>query len=155
MRSRRLLPLAAVLAAAALAGCGGDDSPSAEDARASYESVQQRLQDLGRDIGREIQDARNQTDARLERAFDQLQQRADEATEQLRDLDVPGDLADERDALRDAIERGADSLGEIVQAVRDADVAAAGQAAQDLVTDSEAIRTARQEFERALDDATR
>lgn len=155
MRSPRLLPLLAVLATAALIGCGGDDGPSAEDARSSYESVQSRLQNLGQDIGRELQDARNQTDARLERAFDQLQERADEAAEQLRDLDVPGDLADERDALRDAVARGADGLGELVDAVRNADAQAAGQAAQQLVQDSAAIRTAREQFERALDAATR
>jgi predicted nucleic acid-binding Zn-ribbon protein len=155
MRSPRLLSLLALLATVALIGCGGDDSPSADDARSSYESVQSRLQNLGQDIGRQIQDARNQTNARLERAFDQLQTRADEATEQLRELDVPGDLADERDALRDAVDRGTDSLGDIVEAVREADAGAAGEAAQRLVTDSQAIAEARQKFEQALDAATR
>ncbi len=151
----RLLPLLALLAAVALIGCGGDDSPSADDASSAYESVQSRLQNLGQDVGRQLQDARNQTNARLERAFDELQTRANEATEQLRDLDVPGDLADERDALRDAVDRGTDSLGDVVQAIRDADADAAGEAAQQLVEDSEAIRTARQKFEQALDAATR
>jgi hypothetical protein len=154
MRSRRLLSLIAVLATAALIGCG-DDAPSAEDARSSYQSVQSSLLNLGRDIGREIQDARNQTDARLERAFDELQERADAATEQLRDLEVPDDPADERDALRDAVDRGTDDLADIVAAVRDADAEAAGEAAQQLVADSEAIRKAREAFEQALDAATR
>ena len=153
MPSRRLLSLLAVLATVVLIGCG-DDAPSADDARASYESVQSRLQDLGSDIGRQMQDARNQTNARLERAFEQLQTRADEATEQLRDLDVPDDLADERDALRNAVDRGTDALADVVQAVRDGDAEAAGEAAQQLVEDSEAIRTAREKFEQALDAAT-
>lgn len=155
MRSPRILSLIALLATVALIGCGGDDSPSADDARASYESVQSRLQSLGADIGRQLQDARNQSNARLETAFDQLQTRADEATEQLRDLDVPDNLADERDALRDAVDRGTDALGDIVRAVRDGDAEAAGEAAQQLVADSAAIRTARQNFEQALDSATR
>ncbi len=154
MRSPRLISLVAVLATAALIGCG-DDAPSADDARSSYESVQSRLQDLGQDIGRQMQDARNQTDARLERGFDQLQERADAATEQLSDLDVPGDLADERDALRDAVDRGTDALGDVVAAVRAGDVQAAGEAAQQLVEDSQAISEARAKFERALDAATR
>jgi hypothetical protein len=155
MRSPRLLSLLAVLATAALIGCGGDDGTSADDARTAYESVQSRLQNLGQDVGRQLQAAQSQTNERLERAFDQLQQRADEATAQLRDLDVPDDLADERDALRDAVARGRDALGDVVDAVRGADAQAAGEAAQQLVEDSDAIRRAREQFEQALDAATR
>jgi hypothetical protein len=155
MCASRLLSLVAVLATAALIGCGGDDGPTADDASSAYESVQTGLENLGQDIGRQMQDARSQTNARLERAFDQLQARADEAAEQLRDLDVPDDLADERDALRDAVDRGTDSLGDIVDAARNADPDAATEAAQQLVEDSDAIRTAREEFEQALDAATR
>jgi hypothetical protein len=155
MRTRRLLPLAVLLATAALVGCGGSDAPSADDAKSAYESVQSELENLGQDIGRQMQGAGNQTDDALERSFDELQERADAATERLRDLDVPDDLADERDALRDAVDRGTDGLGDIVEAVRNADATAASEAAQQLVADSEEIRKAREAFERALDEATK
>lgn len=154
MRSRRLVTLIALLATAALIGCGSDE-PSADDAQEAYQSVQSRLSDLGQSIGEELQAARGRSDAALQRAFTQLQARADEATQQLRDLDVPGELADERDALRDAVDRGTDDLGDVVAAIRDKDAAAAREAAQQLVIDSDAIRRAREAFEQALDEATR
>jgi hypothetical protein len=149
------LPLTALLVAAALVGCGDSDEPSADDAKAAYESVQTRLSNLGDSIGRQLQSAGGQSDEALERAFGELQARADAATEQLRGLDVPDDLADERDALRDAVDRGTDDLGDVVSAVRGADVDAAREAVEQLVADSEAISEARDAFERALDEATR
>lgn len=157
-KARRLpcLVLAlAALAGAALAGCGDSDEPSAEDTQAAYESLQTRIENLGGAIGTELQAARNQTDAALERAFERLEQRGDAVAAQLRDLEVPDDLVDERNALRDAIEKGTNDLGDIVTAVRESDPDAARQAAEDLVTDSEAIREARDEFEQALENATR
>lgn len=155
MLSRRIPPLIALLATAALIGCGGSDDPSAEDAQSAYRSVQSQLSDLGQSIGRQLQSSAGQSDAALQRAFTQLQERADQATEQLRELDVPGDLADERDALRDAVDRGTEDLGDVVAAIRDADPAAAGEAARQLIADSQAIADARAAFERALDEATR
>lgn len=154
---RRPTSLIALLATAAAigAGCGDSDEPSAEDAQAAYDSLQTRIENLGGAIGAELQAARNQTDAALERAFERLEQRGDAVVQQLRDLEVPDDLTDERNALRDAIERGTQDLGDIVTAVRESDPDAARQAAEDLVTDSQAISEARAEFEQALENATR
>lgn len=158
MRIRRLLP-ATLLATVALigAGCGGDsdsDQPSATDAQSAYESIRAQVSDLGGSIGEAIGNASNQDDAQLSAAFAQLQQRGQDAVERLRDLEVPDDLQDERDALREAVDQGSDSLADIARAARDHDAAAAQDAVQQLIADSQTIRQARAAFERALDEAT-
>jgi hypothetical protein len=150
----RLIPLA-VLLAAALAGCGDSDEPSADEAKSAYGPIEARLSDLGESIARELQAAGARGDAALERAFAELERRGEAAAEQIDQLDVPDELADRRDALGDAIDRGTEDLGAIVDAVRDGDVDAARAAVEDLVGDSQAIGEARESFERALDDATR
>lgn len=160
MRSptRRLFCLVLALAAlgsVALTGCGDSDEPSAQETQEAYDAIQTRIEGLGAAIGAAVQAARSETDAAVERAFERLEQRGQAVQEQLSELAVPDDLADERDALRDAIERGSEDLGDIAAAVRASDPEAARQAAEDLVRDSQAIREARDAFEQALASATR
>ncbi len=154
MRSPRHLSLVAVLATVALIGCGGDDNggSSADDAKSALESVQSRASELRDEIDSRLASLDN---PRLEQAVDDLRAEADAAAEQLRDVDVPAGLADEREALRAAVERGQEGLDDVVDVVGDADASAVRDAAAGLVEDSEAIRTAREKFEQALDAATR
>ncbi|HEU4701559.1 MAG TPA: hypothetical protein VFS37_03680 [Conexibacter sp.] len=56
---------------------------------------------------------------------------------------------------RDAIDRGTADLQQIARAAQDHDAAAAGDAVQELIADSQTIRDARAAFERALDEAAK
>lgn len=156
MTMRRLLPLAALLAAFALAGCGGgSDQPSASDAQTAYSSVRTQLTGLGSSIGVAITAASRETDAQLAAAFSALAARGRAAVARLDELDVPDDLVAKRNALRDAVEKGTGDLSDIATAARASDAAAARTAAQQLIADSQQIREARAAFERALNDAAK
>lgn len=160
MTTRRLPPATALLAAAALvgAGCGGggdSGQPSADDAQSAYQSIRTQISGLGGSIGQAIGAASGENDAQLSEAFAQLQDRTQAAVARLRGLQVPDDLQDERDALRDALDSGGDDLAAIASAARASDADAARAAVQQLIADSQTIRDARADFERALDDATK
>jgi hypothetical protein len=159
MTTPRLLPLAALLAAVALigAGCGSssDDEPSAADAQTTYSSVRTQITGLGDSIGSAITGANRQTDVQLADAFDQLRARGHAAVTRLQGLDVPDSLADERQALRDALDQGTEDLGNIADAARASDASAASAAVRQLIADSQQIRDARAAFERALNDAAK
>jgi hypothetical protein len=158
MTIRRLLPLAAPLAAVALigAGCGSSsDQPSADDAQSAYQSVRAQISGLGDSIGPAIVGAGSETDAQLSRAFAQLQARGQAAVERLQGLEVPDELKAKQQALSDALDRGTDDLADIASAARDSDAAAARTAVQELIADSQEIRDARAAFERALNDAAK
>jgi hypothetical protein len=148
-------------AAIAAAGCGSSDDsstttgPTAADAQDAYAATKSKLSNLGSRIGAALSGASGQSVDQLESQFSDLQQQAQQQVDAIRDLDVPGQLADERDALSDAVDKGKDDIRELVAAVRDKDAAAARTAAQNLVTDSATIKSARQKFESALSSATR
>ncbi len=152
MRSRRLIPLAAVLAAVALAGCGSDTP--ADDAKSAYESVQTSVDELG-DIRRTLGEAQRVGIDRTRDALDQLSREADEAADRLRAVDVSADLRDERDALNDALEESGRAIDDAVVAITNRDTQALLDATREVVTSSELVRRARDAFERALDAATR
>jgi hypothetical protein len=158
MTIRRLLPLAAPLAAIALigAGCGSSsDQPSAADAQTAYSSIRTQITGLGGSIGPAITDAGRETDVQLSDAFAQLNDRGQAAVARLDALDVPDDLKAKRQALSDALARGTADLADIARAARASDAAAARTAVQALIADSQQIRDARAAFERALNDAAR
>jgi cytochrome c556 len=155
MTMRRLLPLTALLVAVAAAGCGSSDAPSADDAKSAYESVRTQIVDLGGSIGGAINGASRSTDSQLSETFSSLKERGRSAVARLDDLQVPDSLDDERQALRDALDKGSDDLADIATAAKASDADAARTAAQQLVSDSQDIRDARDKFERALDDATK
>jgi Spy/CpxP family protein refolding chaperone len=154
MTTRRLLPAAIALATAALvaAGCGGggSDQPSVADAQSAYQSIRTQVSNLGNAIGAEITNASRENDAQLSDAFDALQARGQAAVQRLQALDLPNDLTAKRDALRDALRRGTSDLHDIARAAGAHDAAAARDAVQQLIADSQTIRSARAAFENAL-----
>lgn len=160
MTTPRLLPLAALLAAAALigAGCGSSsssDEPSAADAQTAYSSVRTQISGLGDSIGTAITGASRQNDAQLADAFAQLNDRGQAAVARLQALEVPDELRDERQALSDALDQGTGDLADIARAARASDPSAASAAVRQLIADSQQIRDARARFERALNDAAK
>ncbi|HKG03600.1 MAG TPA: hypothetical protein VKB03_10480 [Conexibacter sp.] len=159
MTTPRLLPLAALLAVAALigAGCGSssDDAPSVADAQSAYSSIRTQISGLGDSIGGAITGASRQTDVQLADSFAQLNDRAQATVERLRALEVPDELSEEHQALSDALDQGTGDLADIARAARASDADAARQAAQQLIADSQRIRDTRAAFERALNDAAK
>ncbi len=157
MTTSRLLPPAALLAAAALlgAGCGGSSQPSASDAQTSYSSIRTQISGLGTSIGTAMTGASRETDVQLAAAFAQLDSRGQAAVARLDALKVPDDLRDERQALSAALQRGTGDLADIARAARASDAAAARTAATQLIADSQQIRDARAAFERALNSAAK
>jgi hypothetical protein len=158
MTITRALPLAALLTAAALvgAGCGSDassDEPSAADASAAYRSIRTQIVSLGDSIGQEITSARTETDAQLTSAFDDLDARGRAAVARLQGLDVPAELDDELQALRDALDRGTQDLADIASAAQAHDASSASSAVRQLIADSRTIGDARDDFEHALEQA--
>lgn len=152
MTIRRLLPLAALLATAALIGCGGSSQPSAADAKTAYAPLRVQIVTIGGSIGAAIT-AASRTDVQLESAFSALAARGRAAVARLDSLKVPDSLVAKRDALRDAIDKGTGDLSDIATAARAHDAAAARTAAEQLVSDSQQIGTARAAFESALSSA--
>jgi hypothetical protein len=142
--TRRIVPLAALVAALAIAGCGGSSQPSASGAKASYASVRTQITTLGSSIAAAIGAAGRETDAQLASAFAALER-----------LKVPDSLTAKRDALRDALTKGTDDLGAIASAARASDASAARAAAERLIADSATIKQARAAFEQALGAAAR
>ncbi len=153
MTIRRLLPLAALLATAALIGCGGSSQPSAADAKTAYAPLRVQIVTIGGSIGAAITAASRETDVQLESAFSALAARGRAAVARLDSLKVPDSLVAKRDALRDAIDKGTGDLSDIATAARAHDAAAARTAAEQLVSDSQQIGTARAAFESALSSA--
>jgi hypothetical protein len=158
MTIRRLLPLAAPLAAIALigAGCGSSsDQPSAADAQTTYSSIRTRITELGDSIATAINGANSETDVQLASAFALLQASGEVAVARLDALDVPDDLKAKRQALSDALQNGTGDLADIARAARASDAAGARAAVQQLIADSQQIRDARAAFERSLNAAAK
>jgi hypothetical protein len=158
MTTRRLLPLAALVAAVLIAGCGGSgtkttSAPSASAAQAAYVPVQTQIKSIGTDIGTAISGAPKATDAALTTQFSGLATRARTEVTAVDGLVVPAQVTATRTALRDALDKGAGDLQDIATASRAHDAAAARTAAEKLVADSEVIRSARAAFERSLNAA--
>jgi len=155
MTIRRLLPLVALLATVALIGCGssGSSQPSASDAKTAYAPLRVQIVAIGGSIGAVITAANRETDVQLESAFSALAARGRAAVARLDSLKVPDSLVAKRDALRDAIDKGTGDLSDIATAARAHDAAAARTAAEQLVSDSQQIGTARAAFESALNSA--
>lgn len=157
MTMPRLLPLAALLAVAALigAGCGSssDDQPSAADAQTAYSPIKVQITGLGESIGTAMTSASRESDAEFADAFAQLNVRGHAAVARLNALEVPNDVKDERQAFSEALARGTADLTDIASAARASDAAAARAAVKQLIADSQQLGDARAAFERALNDA--
>ena len=149
------LTLAALLAAFAAAGCGSSDSPSADDAKPTYEPLSAEVAALGRSAATAVVNAKRSTNRELLSTFPSLAERGRATIARLDQLDVPDDLDDERRALRDALDKGIDDLDDLALAAKVGDPDAAYRAAAQLTADSPDIRSARAALDRAFDDATK
>jgi hypothetical protein len=153
--SRRIAALAAVLALAVagpLAGCGSSSSSSdsAAGAQTAYAPVKAELLALGTAIGAAVTGAPKQTDATLATQFDSLAARASTQIDKLQAIEVPSSAQAAATKLHDALTKATGDLSDIATAAKAHDASAARIAAEKLVTDSAAVKSARTAFEQQL-----
>jgi PBP1b-binding outer membrane lipoprotein LpoB len=143
--------LAAVLIAAlALAGCGGGESTE-DRYKEDFPPLSRQVVRLGQEVGDSIQSAsETSSDAQLAADFARHATRLSELQQQIDDLEPPDDLAKEQDRLVSAIGESQGALDEIASAAAKGDPQAASQATTDLIQSSEDLRNARRTLARAV-----
>jgi hypothetical protein len=142
----------AVLLGAAViaAGCGGDDGPSIADVKKAYGPVDNSLKNLGEDIQGAVKNASGKTDAALATQFDDLAEKTDAQIQDVRGMEVTDDLADERDALADALVLVKGDLADISTAAEQSNVTAAANAARSLITHAKTVTEAKDALDGGL-----
>jgi hypothetical protein len=130
------------------AGCGGDDDDNGNSFKEDYLAQSGKIDGIGNDVGAAIQASSGQTNTEIADAFNDLAIRTKTAVSALQRLDPPDDLADERDALAKALQRGQADLQRVAQAANDGDVDAFRAAGSALSEGAPAIRTAREELDK-------
>jgi outer membrane murein-binding lipoprotein Lpp len=138
--------LVAVLAAALLAGCGGDDKQDtfAKD----FRPINGDIQGLGRKVGNAVSSARGKSDVALANQFSGLADQVGEQRKKLDGLDPPDDLKSDTDDMTSALRKVEKDLRGISKAARGHDAEGARSSTEALVRDSEPLRTARRKIER-------
>ena len=128
-----------VLAALALAGCGGDNGNSREAFEEDVQEAQQELESQVDELG--DADSTDDVSEALDSAANTLREQADE----LDGADVPDEAEEARDQLVASLRSLADELEENAEAAGDGDVSGILENLQDL--DLEAVR----EFQEAVE----
>jgi hypothetical protein len=141
--------MAALLAAMAVAGCGGS---SEEDYKEDFPAINQKLLALGADVGRSIEGADRATDAELADDFGNYAKELGDVQQQLDELEPPDDLAEDQDELVSAIGEVQGPLEDIAGAAEQGDPQAASRATIELVSRSRQLRDARRTLAQAVRD---
>jgi predicted urease superfamily metal-dependent hydrolase len=123
--------VAALVAAVALAGCGGGDDDS--EYKDTVRTVNRELVALSEDVGQAIETAGGSTDEELADEFARFAREAGGIRVKLAELVPPDDLAEEQEDLEEAIGAVRVSLEDIAAAARESDPDAARVATQELV----------------------
>jgi phage repressor protein C with HTH and peptisase S24 domain len=150
---RIALALAAVLIAAlALAACGGDSAPTKADYQEQFQPVNEQIKTLGQSVGDAIVNAKGKADAELSAEFTDLATQTTAAAKAVGELDPPDDAAiqKDQDALEAALNQGARDLTSIASAADAGNAKAAAAAVAKLAADSDDIRKPRERIEKAL-----
>jgi hypothetical protein len=141
--------IAALLGVGLVAGCGGDDGPSAkEQFEKDYGEVNDDLLSLSEEVGTAVNTARGKSDAQLATQFASLGERTQEVRGDLDELDPPEEYQDLTERLSKAIDVVATDLTEIGEAADANDATAARAQAVELGRHSVEVRTARRELAR-------
>jgi hypothetical protein len=138
---------AALALALAAAGCGGDEAGS-DSFKEDYQAESAKIERIGRDIAAAVGRAPRKSEADLARRFADLAGRARDSAAALEKLDPPEELADERDNLADAVERGSDDLRDVATALSASDAKGGAAAGRALTRDSGEIGAARRKLDR-------
>ena len=136
----------AVLAGVALAGCGDSDKDKFID---DYKPLNDRLLDVGRDLGKGLQTAGSKSNKQLAEQFAGFALRLDAVGKSIRRLETPGDLEDESSALTSRIDATVKNLKEISGAAATGDPQAAAAATVELGTNSSGLNRAQNKLAKA------
>jgi hypothetical protein len=148
-RTRRAAALCLVcLASIAVAACGEDEDNAFKE---DYNTAVKPLSELNADIGESLGGAAGQSNKAIATEFQQLADKAQQARDNLAELDPPDDAKESFDRLLSSLQDGADDLRAVASAARQGDPQAANQAAQDLVASGKEIQKAETELQKAVD----
>ncbi len=113
MRLRLATPLALLALAVPVAGCGEDEKDQYID---DFKPLNDKLLDVGRDLGVAVQGADDQSDAALAKQFAGLATRLEGVKKEIAALDTPADLKDEAAALDKNLDATVEDLEDISEA---------------------------------------
>ena len=147
--------LTAILAALALAACGGSsggDAPTTADFRTEYAPISAVIRGIGDDIGVAVTNAKSKTDAQLQAQFGELAKRTGTAADALAETQPPDDAAikQARTELITGVRQGASDLAAISTAASLSDAAAAKAATIKLTKHSAAVKTPRLKLDKLV-----
>jgi len=147
--------LTTILAAVALAACGGNsggDAPTTADFRTEYAPISAVIRGIGDDVGTAVTTAKTKTDAQLQAQFGDLAKRTGSAATALADTHPPDDAAikQARTQLITGIRQGASDLAAISSAASLSDAAAAKAATIKLLQHSTNVKTPRLKLDKLV-----
>jgi ABC-type enterochelin transport system substrate-binding protein len=123
----------------AFSACGEDENNAFKE---DYNTAVKPLSELNEDIGSSLSGASGQSNDAISQQFEKLADKAQQARDNLAELDPPDDAKDSFDKLLSSLQKGTDDLRAVASAAKDGDPQAARQAAQDLVSSGEQIQKA-------------
>jgi hypothetical protein len=148
-RTRRAVALClAAFVSVAFAACGDDDDNAFKE---DYNAAIKPLSELNQDIGSSLRGAGGQSNDAIATKFQQLADKAQQARDNLAELEPPEDAKQSFDQLLSSLQKGTDDLRAVATAAEDGDPAAARQAAQDLVSSGEQIQKAETALQNDVD----
>jgi hypothetical protein len=128
--------LALLFCIALLAGCGESDE---EQFRDDFDPINERLSDLGEEVGDALQAARSKSNTEIAEQFDGFAEDIADIGQDVEELDPPEDLQDEVDRLEGAIADVETALTTIADAGESGDAKAARAATVDLIDEGERL----------------
>jgi hypothetical protein len=129
-----------------LAACGEDQEETYSKA---FRPLNERILDLGEQVGDAINGASGKSDQQIEAEFGRLAQRTGDVAKDVDALEPPDDLKRTNDDLVAALRVARDDLGGIEKAADESDAQAARRATIELGSASKDLSTARRKLERA------
>jgi hypothetical protein len=138
-----LIACGTVLAALALAACGGDDGPSkSEEFAEDYKPLNAKLLATGKKLNSALQSANEKTNAQLATQFNTLSRDTGDIGEQIAELDPPEESKDDVEDLTESIATVSATLEKISDAAGANDPKAANTETKRLLTQSLVLNTA-------------
>ena len=137
----RSIPLLAVLAATALAGCGSSSSgPSLSSFKSSYSAAKTELTTLGTDLATAITTANHKTNAQIATEFQSLSTSVSKEATKLKDLSAPSAYKSELDTLTADLSAVAGDLHTISTAATAGNTSQAKTATTQLLKDATGVK---------------
>jgi hypothetical protein len=147
--ARSLAFALALFAVLASAGCGESTEDEYKD---DFPSINQKLLDLGSEVGDAVENADQASDAQLADDFGSYAKQLGDLQQELDELEPPDDLAEDQDELVSAMGEVQGALEDIAGAAQQGDADAAATATTQLIQGSEQLRDARRRLNQAVRD---